>query len=167
MLKKIIAGTVLSAMTLFALPNNQLELMLINKAVQKKAIVLANMGLVGEQKEAFGKLYDEYQVKLMKHRISELKLIEEYAKDYNNMTDKNANSVIVDWVSGEESEFVLKKDYIAKFKKIIPSSEVIRYFQIENRISLIREVGIARLIPLAQPAPVTLEVIEVVEESKK
>lgn len=166
MLKKIIAGTVLSAMTLFALPNNQLELLLINKAVQKKAIVLANMGLQGEQKESFGKLYDEYQVKLMKHRIAELKLIEEYAKDYNNMTDKNANSVIVDWVSGEESEFILKKDYIAKFKKILPSSSVIRYFQIENRISLMREAGISRLIPLAQPAPVTIEEVVIVEETK-
>lgn len=153
MIKKVIAGTLLSAMTLFALPNNELELLLINKAVQKKAIVLSNMGLQGETKEKFGNLYDEYQEKLMKHRISELELIRNYAVDYNNMTDKNANKIITQWVSIEEAQIVLKKNYMAKFKKVMPSADVIRYFQIENRLQLLREAQTSSLIPLAQPAP--------------
>ena len=62
MIKKIIAGTVLSAMTLFALPNSELELVLIAKASEKKAVVLSNMGLNGDTKEKFGSLYDEYQL---------------------------------------------------------------------------------------------------------
>ena len=158
MIKKIIAGTLLSAMTLFALPNNEIELLLVTKAAQKKAVVLANMGLQGETKEKFGTLYDEYQQKLMKHRISELKLIRDYAVSYNNMTDENANKIIVEWVTVEDAELVLKKDYIAKFKKVMPSADVIRYFQIENRLQLLREVQTTSLIPLAQPAPVQPEV---------
>lgn len=153
MIKKIIAGTLLSAMTLFALPNNEIELLLVSKAVQKKAVVLSNMGLQGETKENFGKLYDEYQSKLMKHRIAELKLIRDYALAYNDMTDENANKVIVEWVTTEEAELVLKKDYVAKFKKVMPSAAVIRYFQIENRLQLLREAQTSGLIPLAQPAP--------------
>jgi len=153
MIKKIIAGTLLSAMTLFALPNNELELVLIGKAVQKKAIILSNMGLQGETKEKFGKLYDEYQIKLMKHRMAELELIGDYAVNYNNMTDENANQIITKWATGEDAELVLKKDYIAKFKKIMPSAEVIRYFQIENRLQLLNEVQKSSMIPLAQPAP--------------
>lgn len=153
MIKKIIAGTLLSAMTLFALPNNELELVLIGKAAQKKALVLANMHLQGETKEKFGKLYDEYQMKLMKHRVAELGLIADYAVSYNNMTDENANQIITKWATGEDAELVLKKDYIAKFKKIMPSAEVIRYFQIENRLQLMNELQKANLIPLAQPAP--------------
>lgn len=158
MIKKIIAGTLLSAMTLFALPNNEIELLLVSKAIQKKAIVLSNMGLQGETKEKFGNLYDEYQGKLMKHRISELKLIRDYAMSYNNMTDENANKIIVEWSTVEDAELVLKKNYMAKFKKIIPSADVIRYFQIENRLQLLREVQTTGLIPLAQPAPVQPEV---------
>jgi len=158
MIKKIIAGTLLSAMTLFALPNNELELLLVTKAAQKKAVVLANMGLQGETKEKFGKLYDEYQKKLMKHRISELELIKHYAVNYNNMTDENANKVIVEWATVEDAELVLKRDYVAKFKKVMPSADVIRYFQIENRLQLLREVQTTNLIPLAQPAPVQPEV---------
>jgi len=158
MLKKLIAGTILSAMTLFALPNTEIELMLVTKAAQKKAIVFANMGLQGEMKEKFGNLYDEYQVKLMGHRIAELNLIKNYAQNFNNMTNKNSDKLITKWVTYEEAELVLKKDYIAKFKKIMPSADVIRYFQIENRIQLLREVQTSSLIPLAQPTPVKMEI---------
>ncbi|HIC43325.1 MAG TPA: hypothetical protein EYO73_03250 [Sulfurimonas sp.] len=116
------------------------------------------MGLHGETQENFGKLYDEYQKKLIKHRLSELKLIRDYAVSYNNMTDENANKLIVDWATVEDHELVLKRDYVAKFKKIMPSADVIRYFQIENRLQTLREVKTTSLIPLAQPAPMKLEV---------
>jgi hypothetical protein len=44
-IKKIIAGTLISAVTLFAMPNNELDLVLVSKATQKKTSVLLNMGL--------------------------------------------------------------------------------------------------------------------------
>ncbi len=152
MIKKIIAGTVLSAMTLFALPNNELELIIVSKAAEKKAIVLSNMDLNGETKQNFGNLYDEYQLKLMVHRMNELQLIGNYASNYANMTDVNADKLIVSWLTVEDAAMVLKKEYMSKFKKIMPSSDVIRYFQIENRLQLAREMQRANLIPLAIPA---------------
>jgi len=152
MIKIIIAGTLLSSLTLFALPNNELELVILSKVIEKKAVVLSNMGLSGETKSNFGKLYDEYQTKLMKHRVTELKLIENYATNYNNLTNDKANELLKTWVTAEDSAAVLKKDYIAKFKKVMPAADVIRYFQIENRLQLRSEVAKASLIPLAQPA---------------
>jgi hypothetical protein len=154
MIKKIIAGTILSAMTLFALPNNEVELVVLAKSAQKKAIIMSNMHLSGDVKEKFGKLFDEYQVELMKHRIKELTLIKNYAENINNLTDENANKLITEWATVEDSELVLKKNYIAKFKKIMPSADVIRYFQIENRLQLLREVQTSSAIPLAMPSAV-------------
>ena len=151
MIKKMIIGTLLSSMALFALPNNEMQLTYLSGVMQKKAVVLINMKLEGETKEKFGKLYDEYQEKLMKHRITEVKLIQEYALNFTNMTDENSDKVINKWVSAEEAALQLKKDYIAKFKTIMPSSDVIRYFQIENRLQLMREMNVANKIPLAQP----------------
>jgi len=46
---------------------------------------------------------------------------------------------------------------MAKFKKVMPSSDVIRYFQIENRIQLLREAKTASQIPLATPTAVKVE----------
>jgi hypothetical protein len=152
MIKKIIAATVISSVALFALPNNEIELALISKASEKKAIVLATMALDAEKKEKFGNLYDEYQEKLMKTRISELELIAEYAKNYNNMTDENANKLIKQWVSDQETKLTLQKSYMAEFKKILPSADVIRYFQIENRLELLRKIKTSSVIPLAIPS---------------
>jgi len=151
MMKKIIAGTLISSMALFALPNTEIELALISKAAQKKALVLINMNLKDEVKENFGKLYDEYQLKLMKQRIGELTLISNYAKDHKNMTNENSDKLIAEWMTVEEAELALKKEYMAKFKKVMPSSDVIRYFQIENRIQLANETNRAKAIPLATP----------------
>ena len=151
MIKKIIAGTLISSMSLFALPNSEIELAMIAKAAQKKAVVMMNMNLKDEVKENFGKLYDEYQFKLMKQRIGELELISNYAKNYKNMTDENSDKLIVEWATTEEAELNLKKEYMAKFKKIMPSSSVIRYFQIENRLQLVMEMRKAQAIPLATP----------------
>lgn len=153
-MKKIIVGVVVSSVMLFALPNNELELVLASKATQKKAIVLSTMKLKGEAKENFGKLYDEYQLKLMKHRFDELQLITNYAKSYKKMTNENADKLIEEWMTVEDAELALKKEYIPKFKKIIPSADVIRYFQIENRLQLLRETKISKKIPLAKPKSV-------------
>ena len=68
------------------------------------------------------------------------------------MTDDTSNKLIVEWLTVEEAAMVLKKDYMSKFKQIMPSSDVIRYFQIENRLQLAREMKRASLIPLAVPA---------------
>jgi len=150
-MKKIIAGTLISSMALFALPNNELELVMVSKAAEKKAIVLMNMDLKDEIKEKFGTLYDEYQIKLMEQRFGELTLISNYAENYKNMTNENSDKLMTQWSTVEEAEVALKKEYMAKFKKVMPSVAVIRYFQIENRLQLVKELRRAKAIPLAMP----------------
>ncbi len=151
-MKKVIAGLAITAVSLFAMPNDPLELVLISKAAEKKAIVLASMQLDAATQEKFGNLYDEYQKKLMKQRIEELNVIADYAKHYGDLTDSRADKLITQWLTVEEAELALKKEYIEKFKKIMPASEVIRYFQIENRLQLMREMERSSLIPLAIPS---------------
>jgi len=157
MMKKIIAGLLLSALTLFALPNDEIELLMIAKAVEKKAIVLATMELEGEKKEAFGKLYERYQVRLMQLHLKELKLIADYAAHYNDMTNYNANEIILNALTIEDKALKLKIRYIGKFKQFMSSAEVIRYFQIENRYKLLEKAKVAELIPLAIPGPKTIK----------
>jgi len=72
-----------------------------------------------------------------------------FVASFNNMTDENANKIITKWITVEEAEIVLKKDYVAKFKKVMPSADVIRYFQFENRLQLLNKIKITSLIPLA------------------
>ena len=123
-MKKIIIATIFSAMALFAMPNDEIELMVAAKAAQKKAVVLATMELKGEKKEKFGKLYDEYQEKLFKLKIKNFDLIGEYAQNYDNLTNDKADKLIKKWLKDRDEQIALDKKYIKKFRKILDSSEV-------------------------------------------
>ncbi len=81
--------------------------------------------------------------------MDEITLISNYAKTHTDMTNENSDKLITEWITVEESELALKKEYMTKFKEVMPSSAVIRYFQIENRIQLLREAKTAGQIPLA------------------
>ena len=154
MIKKIMAGAILSLSVAFAgsiLPNNELQLGLLAQAAQKKMVVLASMHLKGDLKEKFGTLYDEYQKDLMQVRLERLKLIESYAKSFADMTDEKADKLLKQWLDLQKKELALKEQYIAKFKKILPASMVIRFYQIDNRITLLQEAKVSALIPLAIP----------------
>jgi hypothetical protein len=133
------------------LPNSELQLGLLAQSARAKMIVLANMHLKGEQKEKFGNLYDEYKKALVEIRLKRLNIIKDYAKSYKDMNDKNADKILTDWIKTQKDEIALKEQYVEKFKKILPSSMVLRFYQIENRLNLLREANIVSAIPLAIP----------------
>ena len=152
MIKKILTTALITSVTLFALPNSEIKLSMLAKAAEKKAVVLSTMQLKGEKKEKFGSLYDAYQTNLIKQRISKLQLITNYAANYNQLTNETADQLIIKWVSLEESEITVKKEYILKFRKFLSSAEMIRYLQIENRFKILHESKSAKKIPLAVPS---------------
>lgn len=151
MIKKLLLVTLITSVTLFALPNSETALVILAKTSQKKAIVLTNMGLNGETKETFGSLYDEYQVKLLKQKVRHAGFIRTYIANYEQMTNETSDMLIQKWAELEQAELNLKKEYIDKFRQIMPSAEVIRYFQIENRFKTLHRSKMLSIIPLAMP----------------
>ena len=150
-MKKWITAITLAAVAAFAMPNDEVQLVMISKMAQKKAIVLATMNLDGQKKEAFGNLYDEYQEKMAKVLGDKLNVIVQYAKNYEKLDDATAKKLMTDWFKLKESALALQKEYAKKFEKVLTPAEVIRYMQIENRFHILREAEIAELVPLAQP----------------
>ncbi|WP_201353678.1 hypothetical protein [Hydrogenimonas urashimensis] len=154
-MKKWITAFTIAAVTAFALPNDEVQLAMLSKMAQKKAIVLATMNLEGKKKEAFGTLYDEFQEKINDILAKRLNIIVEYAKNYKQLDDAKAQKLIDEWFKTEEDAIALKRAYVKKFKKIMSTAEVIRFLQVENRFEILRQAEISELVPLAQ-APRTL-----------
>jgi hypothetical protein len=170
MIKKALLGTVLGASLLSAgniLPNNELQLGLLAQAAQKKLIVISNMHLAGDMKEKFGNLYDEYQKSMTELRIKKLKVIEQYAKDYTKLDDKAADKLLSDWINIQKEALELKEKYISAFKKILPASLVLRFYQIENRLELLQEAKVTSRIPLAIPEEAGRKLKAAIESSRK
>ncbi len=150
-MKKWITALTIAAVTAFALPNDEVQLVMLSKMAQKKAIVLATMNLEGKKKEEFGKMYDEYQEKIAKILGERLNIVVDYAKNYEKLDDATADKLISKWFKTKEEALALQKEYVKKFEKILSSAEVIRYMQVENRFEILRQAEIAELVPLAQP----------------
>ena len=149
--KKILTVLSFAAITAFAMPNDEVELALIAKAAEKKAIVLATMQLQGEQKEKFGQIYDEYQLEQTKILGDKLNVIIDYAKHYQSLDDKKAKELMENWYKAEEEALKLEKKYAKKLQKVIPATAVLRYMQIENKFRILREAQVTQAIPLAKP----------------
>ena len=126
------------------------ELTLEIVTAKKKLIVLENMGMTEGEKEKFWPVYEEYQTTLDQLNQRDGKLIEEFAANYNDLTDEAAKSLIDQYFSIEKDRLQAREDFLPKFSEALPANKVIRYYQIEEKIDAIVNFELARLIPLAK-----------------
>ena len=137
-----------SASLLAQTDTEELTLEIIN--AKKKLIVLENMGMTEEEKEKFWPVYEEYQTTLDQLNQRDGKLIEEFAANYNDLTDEAAKSLIDQYFSIEKDRLTAREDFLPKFSEALPPNKVIRYYQIEEKLDAIVNFELARLIPLAK-----------------
>ena len=123
--------TPILVLTLFLLPlvakveasqdlikEEKIDTVLASFETTRKELIASNMDLT-EDGERFWALYNEFQAKRVEAERELFELIVNYGKDYQDMTDTKAQNVIVKSIEIEDKYLNLKKDYIAKFGKII------------------------------------------------
>src|SRR4029434_6258191 len=79
--------------------------------------------------------------------------LKEYAATYNSMTDSQADKLMSNYMDFQKDKLNLEKDYVKKFKKILPTRKVARYFQLEHKLDAVIDYDLARAIPLLQYEP--------------
>ncbi len=149
-MRKWILALSLTAVAALALPNDENQLLMIAKMAEKKAVVLASMGLQGEKREAFGKLYDEYQLKMASVLGEKLGIMMRYIHAHKELDAPTARKLLKEWFEVKKQALRLQESYAGKFGKFLSPVEVIRYLQIENRFRMIQEAELAKLVPVAE-----------------
>ncbi len=99
---------------------------------EKKEIVAGFIKLEGAQKDAFWKLYDEYETQrkeLGKQRIS---LLERYANGYNTMDDATTDKLMKDMLALGAKTDKLVNTYYGKIKKASGVKAAAQFVQIES-----------------------------------
>jgi hypothetical protein len=155
MKKRLTAVIVFCVLFLFIVPvcaqdkpadTNQL----VREKIQadKKLFVAENMQLSEAEAKAFWPVYESYQKDQGKLVDRTKKLIEDYAKDYQTMTDATAKKLTDDMIAIENDRLKLRKDYLPKFRKVLSDKKVARYYQLENKIFAIVSYELAKAIPL-------------------
>ena len=117
---------------------------------ERKILIMREMALTSDEAAAFWPLYDEYVLARRELGDMRLKVITDYAANYETMTNELARSLADDSLSYETKVLKLKKKYLKKFRKVLPDIKVVRYFQLESKLDAIIEFDLASQIPLME-----------------
>ena len=133
-------------------PADNMQLVVEKIRADKKLFVGANMGLTEQEAKGFWPVYETYQDELFLLRARTLRLINDYAQAYENMTDSKAKDLLDELTTIETLGLKLRQAYLPKFREVLSNVKVVRYYQIENKIYAALSYELAAKIPLIQDA---------------
>ena len=116
---------------------------------ERKMIVSQGLTLTAEESNAFWPIYDKYMAEMKEIGNRRVKVITDFAANYDNLTDQTARQLIADSLNYQEQMVKLRKNYLSKFRKALPETKIARFYQIENKLDAITNFALARQIPLA------------------
>jgi hypothetical protein len=100
----------------------------------KKTIVANFVHPTEMQKDAFWKLYDEYEATQKENGKKRIQLLEQYASQYNTMTDEQADLWMKDVLKLSAATDKMIVTYYNKIKKVTSPTVATQFYQIEGYI---------------------------------
>ena len=116
----------------------------------KKQIIAENMKLTDVQAEKFWPVYDAYTQETTKLGDASYALVKEYAQDYGNMTDTQADSLVDKMAGLDVQTETLRQEWIPKFRKVLTGKQTALFFQLDRRVNLLLDLQFAANIPLVK-----------------
>lgn len=129
-------------------PADNMQILLEKMRADKKLIVSENMELTEAEAKAFWPVYEQYQNELFLVRARMAKLITDYADAYGKMTNATAKKLLDESLTIEALGLKLRQTYVPKFRKVLPETKVVRYYQIENKLYALLLYELAGKIPM-------------------
>lgn len=142
---------VLAATTLWA-ADSQDALQAASEAIRnQKRIYLENvMQLTPREKDAFWRVYADYESGLAKITAERIKLASDFLESNARLTDAEALAMLDQKLRIDGKELQFKQSYVAKFKQVLPGRKVARFYQAENKFTTAATSELYRNIPVIQ-----------------
>jgi hypothetical protein len=127
---------------------DQEQLLISQIQTDKRAIVLSTLELTDAEVAAFTPIYDKYQAEKIFTRSSDV--LNKYASNYDSMTDDAAEDILEEALAVREDRNDLLKDYAKRLGKKLPATKVLRWVQVESKLTTLLDWQMAQVIPLAK-----------------
>jgi hypothetical protein len=114
----------------------------------KTEIITRNMQFTEAQSAAFWPVYRSYAHDQQVIGDQRIALIKDYAANYDTMDDATAQSYIARALKFDSDNLQLRKSYVVKFVKVIGAKQTAKFYQVDNRLSLLVSVQLAALLPI-------------------
>ena len=144
-----------SALFMFALVNAQsnkeeIELYQAAFGMDKKAVVAEFVKVDAAQKDAFWKLYDQYETERKELGKKRIDLLSQYADNFNKLTNEFADKWVVDVIDLGKKTDGLLASYYGKVKKATNPVVALQFWQVESYILSVIRFSILDEIPFPE-----------------
>jgi hypothetical protein len=117
----------------------------------KRADIMAKgLTLTADEAAKFWPLFGTFQKEQDLIVNEQIKATEQYAKRYQELSDKDALSYVGALLSCDEKMHDLRIKWLAKFQTVMPSGMAARAIQLDRRLSQVAQVQISQKVPLVR-----------------
>src|SRR6266513_4954551 len=100
----------------------------------------------------FWPIFQQYDAELTTIGDGRMKLIVDYARNYENLTNEQADALMSKAFDLEVQRAMLKKKYFDKMKAQLSATQAAKFFLVENQIQHIIDLQISASLPVVQTA---------------
>jgi|SRR5271156_6194224 len=125
-----------------------IELLRTNVRQQKSEIMGAVMALSADDAAKFWPIYSDYDTELTKLNTLRVQNIQDYAKNYTQMTDEKADELIQKVFDYQKQRSELIAKTYDRMKQSLGAITAARFLQVEHQLLLIIDLQIASSLPI-------------------
>ena len=117
---------------------------------ERKDIINAIMQFNDSDATKFWPIFQQYDAELTTIGDGRMKLIVDYARSYENLTNEQADALMSKAFDLEAQRAILKKKYFDKMKAQLSATQAAKFFLVENQIQHIIDLQISASLPVVQ-----------------
>ena len=117
---------------------------------QKMTIITQMMEFTPDQASVFWPVYAAYDRELTAIGEEKVAIIEDYAKNYGNVTDAKATELVNRALGIAEQRTALKRKYFQKFSEAMSPKTAAKFLQVENQLLLLIDLQVASSLPIVE-----------------
>jgi len=131
-------------------PLSDTDIQLLRSDLQsdKNQVIADTMQFTEAESTAFWPVYRDYARDQQVIGDDRVQLIKDYAKNYDSLDDNKARDMVQRMINIEDRTLNLREDYWPKFMKALGAKRAAKFYQVDNRITLIINVQLSANIPL-------------------
>jgi len=146
----LVSAAVAQSTEVTATPLTDTDIQLLRSDLQsgKNKVIADTMRFTDPESTAFWPIYRDYAHD--QHVIADerLSVITDYAKHIENIDDSKAKQLSEQMMGIEEKTVKLQQEYWPRFEKALGAKRAAKFFQVDNRLSMMIDIQLASEIPL-------------------
>lgn len=117
---------------------------------QRESIVTTMMDLNAGDAQKFWPIYHQYDAERAKIDKARADLVSEYAKEYPNISNDQANHVLTKSLELDEQRAKLKKKYYESMKNSLSAATAAKFFEVEDQLENVADLQMSANLPVGK-----------------